>query len=136
MQYNTPSTTPHTHHIHTTYTPHTHHTDLLNDLKAKEKQIETLKSSLALAKAANLGGLAVTTATGAPYVVERLDGVDAKAMQDAAASVQAQLGEQGAVVLGGSPEEGKVVLVAAFGKEVWVEDGGWAATHECGVDMV
>lgn len=58
-------------------------------------------------------------------MVERLDGVDAKAMQDAAASVQSQLGEQGAVVLGGSPEEGKVVLVAAFGKEVWMGRCWW-----------
>lgn len=94
--------------------------DLLIELKAKEKQLEELRSALALAKAANLSGEAVAMGSGAMVVVSRLDGVDAKAMQDAAASVQSKLGNGGAVVLGGSPGEGKVVLVAAFGSEVCV----------------
>lgn len=93
-------------------------TDLVGELKSKEKQLEELRSALALAKAANLTAEAVAMGSGAMLVVSRLDGVDAKAMQDAAASVQAKLGDGGAVVLGGSPEEGKVVLVAAFGSEV------------------
>jgi alanyl-tRNA synthetase len=54
-------------------------------------------------------------------LVERLDGVDGSGLQGAAQSLAAQLGDGAAVVLGGLPDpsdQGKVILVAAFGKDV------------------
>jgi len=53
--------------------------------------------------------------------VERLDGVDGAGLQGAAQSLADQLGDASAVVLGGLPDPsdlGKVILVAAFGKQV------------------
>lgn len=62
---------------------------------------------------------AVTTAKGARVLVASLEGVDAKAMQDAAVSLQASLGDPAAVVLcTQSPAEGKVYFAAAFSPEV------------------
>ena len=54
-------------------------------------------------------------------LVERLDGVDGAGLQGAAQSLVDQLGDSAAVVIGGLPDPadlGKVILVAAFGKEV------------------
>jgi alanyl-tRNA synthetase len=48
-------------------------------------------------------------------LVEELEGVDAKAMQEAAVSLQATLGDGGAVVLGTRAPDGKANFVAAFG---------------------
>ena len=53
--------------------------------------------------------------------MERLDGVDGAGMQGAAQSLVGQLGDAAAVVIGGLPDpddQGKVILVAAFGKNV------------------
>jgi alanyl-tRNA synthetase len=50
-------------------------------------------------------------------LVAELPGVDADSLKTAAERLQQKLGES-AVVLGSSPEEGKVSLVAAFSKTV------------------
>ncbi|RZO06016.1 MAG: alanine--tRNA ligase, partial [Synechococcus sp. MED-G133] len=54
-------------------------------------------------------------------LVQRLDGVDGAGLQGAAQSLADQLGDGAAVVIGGLPDPadlGKVILVAAFGKQV------------------
>ena len=54
-------------------------------------------------------------------MVARLDGVDGAGLQNAAQGLLDQWGDGAAVVLGGLPDpsdEGKVILVAAFGKQV------------------
>jgi len=54
-------------------------------------------------------------------LVARLDGLDGPGLQGAAQGLADQLGDRGAVVLGGLPDPadlGKVILVAAFGKAV------------------
>jgi alanyl-tRNA synthetase len=54
-------------------------------------------------------------------LVARLDGVEGAGLQGAAQQLQQQLGEGGAVVLGGLPDPAdltKVILVAAFGAAV------------------
>ena len=56
-----------------------------------------------------------------PLLVEWLDGVDGAGLQGAAQSLADQLGDGAAVVIGGLPDpadQGKVILVAAFGKQV------------------
>lgn len=103
--------------------PPSHHTrtcwnstpGLVDELKAKDKALAELRSALAAAKANELFTKSVACPAGGLLLVERLDGVDGKAMQDAAEGLQKRLGDAAAVVLGGSPEEGKVSLVAAFG---------------------
>ena len=53
--------------------------------------------------------------------MERLDGVDGAGLQGAAQSLADQLGDGAAVVIVGLPDPGdmgKVILVAAFGKQV------------------
>jgi alanyl-tRNA synthetase len=54
-------------------------------------------------------------------LVARLDGVEGGGLQSAAQGLVDQLGDGAAVVLGGLPDpadQGKVILVAAFGKAV------------------
>jgi alanyl-tRNA synthetase len=54
-------------------------------------------------------------------LVARLDGVDGDGLQGAALGLLDQLGDTTAVVLGGLPDlsdQGKVILVAAFGRDV------------------
>jgi alanyl-tRNA synthetase len=85
---------------------------LQTDLKTTQKQLETLKSELALTKSAQLLSQAETVGTFAVLVAE-LPGVDPAALQTAAERLAQQIGE-GAVVLGSAPEAQKVSLVAAF----------------------
>ena len=87
-----------------------------DELRAAAKEVADLKSQLALAKAQALLGQA-EAAGSFRLLVARLDGVDAKGLQDAALGLQQKLGEAGAVVLGSASEDGKVSLAAAFGKE-------------------
>ena len=54
-------------------------------------------------------------------LVERVVGVDGAGLQGAAQSLADQLGDGAAVVIGGLPDPGdmgRVILVAAFGKQV------------------
>ena len=96
---------------------------LQEELKSTSKALVAVQADLAVAKSAVLATTA--KAVGAFQVlVERLDGVDGAGLQGAAQSLLDQLGQGAAVVLGGLPEPGdlgKVVLVAAFSKEVVAE---------------
>lgn len=91
---------------------------LVEELKAAQKAVAELSGQLAGAKAAALAGQAITTPDGAKVLVARLDGVDPKALQDAAASLQAELGDPAAVVLGSAAADGKVGIAVAFSPAV------------------
>jgi alanyl-tRNA synthetase len=91
-------------------------TNLQTELKNTQKQLEALKSELALAKSAQLLAQAETIGD-FKLVVAELEGVDPVSLQAAAERLLQKLGE-GAVVLGSSPEPQKVSLVAAFSPNV------------------
>jgi alanyl-tRNA synthetase len=91
-------------------------TSLQTELKNTQKQLETLKGQLAIAKADQL--LTQAESVGQfKVLVTQLEGVDAASLQKAAEQLLQKLGE-GAVVLGSVPEEGKVSFVAAFSSGV------------------
>lgn len=92
-------------------------TALQEELKANQKQLTALKAELAIAKSDALVSQAIPVGD-AQVLVETLTVVDAAALQTAAERLQQKLGDAGAVVLGSSPEEGKVTLVAAFGPAI------------------
>ncbi|MDJ0516212.1 MAG: alanine--tRNA ligase [Trichodesmium sp. MO_231.B1] len=89
--------------------------NLQQELKESQKQLEALKGELAVAKSDQLLGNAETVGEFQILVAE-MPGVDAEALKTAAERLQQKLGES-AVVLG-SGAEGKVSLVAAFSKSV------------------
>jgi len=99
---------------------------LQEELRAHQKALATARQELAVAKAAALlaEAEALKPASGVdPFqmLVARLDGLDGPGLQGAAQGLADQLGDRGAVVLGGLPDPadlGKVILVAAFGKAV------------------
>ena len=93
---------------------------LQEELRASGKALASAEAELAVAKAGTLATKA-EAAGDFQLLVERLDGVDGAGLQGAAQSLADQLGDGAAVVLGGLPDPadlGKVILVAAFGKEV------------------
>lgn len=91
-------------------------TALQSELKTTQKQLETLKAELALAKSDQL--LEQVETIGAfKILVAEMPGVDAESLKTAAERLMQKLGE-GAVVLGSVPEPEKVSLVAAFSKSV------------------
>ena len=93
---------------------------LQDELKATGKALAAAQAELAVAKSAALAAQAVAVGN-FQLLVERLDGVDGSGLQGAAQSLADQLGDGGAVVIGGLPDpadQGKVILVAAFGKDV------------------
>ena len=94
-------------------------TNLQNELKATQKQLEAAKGELAIAKSDQLLTEAETIGE-VKILVAELPGVDADSLKTAAERLQQKLGES-AVVLGSSPEEGKVSLVAAFSSKVHKE---------------
>ncbi|ERT09872.1 alanine--tRNA ligase [Lyngbya aestuarii BL J] len=94
-------------------------TNLQNELKATQKQLEAAKGELAIAKSDQLLATAETVGE-VKILVAELPGVDADSLKTAAERLQQKLGES-AVVLGSSPEEGKVSLVAAFSSKVHKE---------------
>jgi alanyl-tRNA synthetase len=87
-------------------------TNLQTELKSTQKQLEALKSELALVKSTQLLDRAETIGD-FKLIVAELEGVDPVSLQAAAERLLQKLGE-GAVVLGSSPEAQKVSLVAAF----------------------
>jgi len=99
---------------------------LQEELKATAKALAAAREELALAKASALVARAQPVggdpgSTPFQLLVERLDGVEGGGLQSAAQQLADQLGDGGAVVLGGlsDPKDlTKVVLVAAFGKAV------------------
>jgi alanyl-tRNA synthetase len=94
-------------------------TNLQNELKATQKQLDAAKGELAIAKSDQLLAT-VETIGDVKILVAELPGVDADSLKTAAERLQQKLGES-AVVLGSSPEEGKVSLVAAFSSKVHKE---------------
>ena len=93
---------------------------LQEELKGATKALAAARSELAVAKAAALAAQAEAIGE-YQLLVARLDGVDGGGLQSAAQGLADQLGDGGAVVLGGLPDPsdlGKVILVAAFGKAV------------------
>ena len=93
---------------------------LQDELKATGKALAAAQAELAVAKSAALALKAVAVGD-FQLLVERLDGVDGAGLQGAAQNLADQLGDGAAVVIGGLPDpadQGKVILVAAFGKSV------------------
>ncbi|WP_445632661.1 alanine--tRNA ligase [Nostoc sp. DSM 114161] len=91
-------------------------TSLQTELRTAEKQLESLKGQLAIAKsdsllqtAENVGDFKV--------IIAQLEDVDAESLKTAAERLLQKIGN-GAVVLGSVPEAGKVSIVAAFSPEV------------------
>ena len=95
-------------------------TALQEELKTTGKALMAVQAELAVAKSAALAAKAVAVGE-YQVLVERLDAVDGSGLQGAAQSLSEQLGGNAAVVLGGLPDpadQGKVILVAAFGQQV------------------
>ncbi|MGB7416933.1 MAG: alanine--tRNA ligase [Thermosynechococcaceae cyanobacterium] len=95
-------------------------TNLQTELKSTQKQLDQLKSELAITKSDQLVEQADSVGS-FKVLVSQLEGVDPEALKTAAERLLQKLGE-GAVVLGSVPEAGKVSLVAAFSPGV-IEQG-------------
>lgn len=92
-------------------------TAMQTELKDNQKQIAILKAQLAVAGASQLMNQAEGVGSFKTIVAE-LPGADAESLKSAAENLLQKLGASGAVVLGSSPEGGKVNFVAAFSPEV------------------
>ncbi|MEA5575826.1 alanine--tRNA ligase [Anabaena sp. UHCC 0451] len=91
-------------------------TTLQTELRNNEKEIQTLKSQLAIVKSDSLLQTAETVGEH-QIIVAQMEDVDAESLKSAAERLLQKIGN-GAVVLGSIPEEGKVSIVAAFSSEV------------------
>jgi alanyl-tRNA synthetase len=91
-------------------------TSLQNELRNSQKELETLKGQLAIAKSDTLLQTAETVGDH-KIIVAQLEDVDPESLKTAAERLLQKIGN-GAVVLGSVPEEGKVSIVAAFSPEV------------------
>lgn len=91
-------------------------TNLQSELKTAQKQLETLKAELAIAKSDALLTTAESVGNFNILVAELVD-VDADSLKTAAERLQQKLGNS-AVVLASVPEPEKVSLVAAFSPDV------------------
>ncbi len=86
------------------------------ELKANQKQLESVKGELAIAKSEQLLSQAISIGE-FKIIIAELGDVDPNALQTAAERLLNKLGE-GAIVLASIPEPDKVSLVAAFSKGV------------------
>ncbi|MBD0384965.1 MAG: alanine--tRNA ligase [Nostoc sp. C3-bin3] len=91
-------------------------TSLQSELRNSQKELETLKVQLAIAKSDSLLQTAETIGD-SKIIVAQLEDVDPESLKTAAERLLQKIGN-GAVVLGSVPEEGKVSIVAAFSSEV------------------
>ncbi|MFN6559247.1 MAG: alanine--tRNA ligase [Nostoc sp. ChiSLP01] len=91
-------------------------TSLQTELRTAEKQLESLKGQLAIAKSDSLLQTAQTVGD-FKVIVAQLEDVDAESLKTAAERLLQKI-SNGAVVLGSVPEAGKVSIVAAFSPEV------------------
>jgi len=91
-------------------------TSLQSELRNTQKELETLKVQLAIAKSDSLLQTAQTVGD-SKIIVAQLEDVDPESLKTAAERLLQKIGN-GAVVLGSVPEEGKVSIVAAFSSEV------------------
>ncbi len=91
-------------------------TSLQTELRNNEKEIQSLKSQIAIVKSDSL--LQTAEIIGEhKIIVSQLEDIDAESLKDAAERLLQKIGN-GAVVLGSIPEAGKVSIVAAFSSEV------------------
>jgi alanyl-tRNA synthetase len=91
-------------------------TTLQTELRNNEKEIQSLKSQIAIVKSDSL--LQTAKIIGEhKIIVSQLEDIDAESLKDAAERLLQKIGN-GAVVLGSIPEAGKVSIVAAFSPEV------------------
>ncbi|MHC5856761.1 alanine--tRNA ligase [Nostoc sp.] len=91
-------------------------TSLQSELRNSQKELETLKVQLAIAKSDSL--LQTAESVGEhKIIVAQLEDVDPESLKTAAERLLQKIGN-GAVVLGSVPEAGKVSIVAAFSPEV------------------
>lgn len=95
---------------------------LQNDVKRLTKLLDSANDLLAKSKALGLADTACKIGNRI-YLVHRFDGSNGQALQSAAKALVDKLGENAAVFLGGCPDlnEKKVILVAAFGRELIAE---------------
>ncbi|WP_392532938.1 alanine--tRNA ligase [Nostoc sp. C117] len=91
-------------------------TSLQSELRTAEKQLESLKGQLAIAKSDSLLQTAEVVGD-SKIIVAQLEDVDPESLKTAAERLLQKIGN-GAVVLGSVPEVGKVSIVAAFSPEV------------------
>ncbi|RCJ25665.1 alanine--tRNA ligase [Nostoc sp. ATCC 43529] len=91
-------------------------TSLQTELRTAEKQLESLKGQLAIAKSDSLLQTAETVGD-FKVIVAQLEDVDPESLKTAAERLLQKI-SNGAVVLGSVPEAGKVSIVAAFSPEV------------------
>ncbi|AUB41558.1 AARS, alanyl-tRNA synthetase [Nostoc flagelliforme CCNUN1] len=91
-------------------------TSLQSELRTSQKELETLKVQLAIAKSDSLLQTAQTVGD-SKIIVAQLEDVDPESLKTAAERLLQKIGN-GAVVLGSVPEQGKVSIVAAFSSEV------------------
>ncbi|MEO3705792.1 alanine--tRNA ligase [Trichormus azollae] len=89
---------------------------LQTELRNSEKEIQTLKSQLAIVKSDSFLKTAKTVAEH-KIIVAQMEDVDAESLKAAAERLLQIIGN-GAVVLASIPEAGKVSIVAAFSPEV------------------
>ncbi|MFN8951659.1 MAG: alanine--tRNA ligase [Aphanizomenon sp.] len=91
-------------------------TTLQTELRNNEKEIQSLKSQIAIVKSDSL--LQTAEIVGEhKIIVAQMEDIDAESLKAAAERLLQKIGN-GAVVLGSIPEEGKVSIVAAFSSEV------------------
>jgi alanyl-tRNA synthetase len=90
--------------------------NLQAELRATQKELESLKQELAVAKSDSLLSQAETVGE-YKILVANMGQMDAKSLQAAGERLQQKLGEA-AVVIASIPEAGKVSLVAAFSPQV------------------
>ncbi|OYD99632.1 alanine--tRNA ligase [Nostoc sp. 'Peltigera membranacea cyanobiont' 213] len=91
-------------------------TTLQSELKNSQKELETLKVQLAIAKSDSLLQTAEIVGDH-KIIVAQLEDVDPESLKTAAERLLQKIGN-GAVVLGSVPEADKVSIVAAFSQEV------------------
>ncbi len=91
-------------------------TNLQQELKVTQKQLEAVKAELAIANSQQLLTTAETIGE-FKLIVAELHDADAESLKTAAERLQQKLGES-AVVLGSATTDGKVNFVAAFSKAV------------------
>ncbi|MCB8765802.1 alanine--tRNA ligase [Planktothrix agardhii] len=91
-------------------------TNLQQELKATQKQLEAVKAELAIANSQQLLTTAETIGE-FKLIVAELHDADAESLKTAAERLQQKLGES-AIVLGSATTDGKVNFVAAFSKAV------------------
>ncbi|CAI0469047.1 unnamed protein product [Linum tenue] len=90
--------------------------NLLEELRAARNEVSTLRAKAAVYKASIIASKVVSIEASSPIrvLVENMDDVDAESLKSAAEYLVDSLQDPAAVVLGSTPDEGKVSLVAAF----------------------